>query len=133
MLAYRVQQEEDQRAAEYAQNLEQTLLIVKEEEQHVFLEQQQAAESVQMLERFSLRRQMEEDLWLIHLIAEPYAEPHDPRARKCFVCGSWSLASFKLDDGDCPHSACSHQCYVRLHSKWVDIKHGLLEGDRVFN
>ena len=133
VFAYRVQQEEDQRAAEDAQNLEETLLMVQEVEQHVLLEQQQAAESVRMLERFALERQMEEDKYMVHLIDEPFVEPHDPRARKCFVCGNWSLAILTLDDGDCPHSACSHGCYVKLNNRWLDIKYGLLEGDREFN
>ena len=133
VFACRVQQEEDQRAAEDAQNLEETLLMVQEVEQHVLLEQQQAAESVRMLERFALERQMEEDKYMVHLIDEPFVEPHDPRARKCFVCGNWSLAILTLDDGDCPHSACSHGCYVKLNNRWLDIKYGLLEGDREFN
>jgi hypothetical protein len=57
------------------------------------------------------------------------ARPFDS-ATRCYVCGSFTKSPLRLEDPDCPHIACTLECYISLHPKWLDLKYELLELDK---
>merc|ERR1711992_189675 len=58
-------------------------------------------------------------------------EPAPPR---CFVCGARTDYPVKLrPELECPHIACGAlSCQELLHTKWLDIRNDLMDGDRWF-
>ena len=51
-------------------------------------------------------------------------------ARRCYVCGIYTICPMKLRETECPHVACCLGCLHRLHNMWIDIKFGLQQLER---